>query len=94
MDQLWSGIIELQEIKRNQTAANNTDMLRKASLITEGPRLREESWIFQQDNAAIHNTRKLKEFYGKQDSALEPFTMVSRSKLNQVCLEMDSKKCS
>ena len=46
-----------------QIASSYVDMLRKVSLITEGPRLREENWIFQQDNAAIHNAHRSKEFF-------------------------------
>ena len=38
-------------------------MLRKVLLITEGPRLCGENWIFLLDNTAIHNTRRLKEFF-------------------------------
>lgn len=46
-----------------QTAAGYIAMFERASLLTEGNRLCGESWIFQQDNAAIHTARRIKDFF-------------------------------
>ena len=47
----------------HQTAAGYVQMLQLASLMTEGPRLCGNSWVFQQDNAAVHNARLTKDFF-------------------------------
>uniref|UniRef100_A0A3B3W277 Transposase Tc1-like domain-containing protein n=1 Tax=Poecilia latipinna TaxID=48699 RepID=A0A3B3W277_9TELE len=46
----FNGTMELQFVQERQTAAGYVEMLQRASLMTEGPRL-----VFQQDNAAVHN---------------------------------------
>uniref|UniRef100_A0A673AR33 Tc1-like transposase DDE domain-containing protein n=1 Tax=Sphaeramia orbicularis TaxID=375764 RepID=A0A673AR33_9TELE len=51
----FSGTLELQVVQGCQTAAGYVQMLQRASLMTEGPRLCGNSWVFQQDNAAVHN---------------------------------------
>uniref|UniRef100_A0A3B5BJS6 Tc1-like transposase DDE domain-containing protein n=1 Tax=Stegastes partitus TaxID=144197 RepID=A0A3B5BJS6_9TELE len=38
-------------------------MLQRASLMTEDPRLCGNDWVFQQDNAPIHNARLTKTFF-------------------------------
>uniref|UniRef100_A0A3P9MYL3 Tc1-like transposase DDE domain-containing protein n=1 Tax=Poecilia reticulata TaxID=8081 RepID=A0A3P9MYL3_POERE len=45
-------------------------MLQRASLMTEGPRLCGNDWVFQQDNAAVHNARLTKEFFQENNIAL------------------------
>ena len=42
-------------------------MLKRSSLFTEGARLCGEDWIFQQDNAAIHTTRRSKNIFWAND---------------------------
>lgn len=51
----FNGKINLQVVQGWQTAAGYVDMLQQTSLLTEGPRLCSNDWIFQQDNTAIHN---------------------------------------
>uniref|UniRef100_A0A672ZJP4 Tc1-like transposase DDE domain-containing protein n=1 Tax=Sphaeramia orbicularis TaxID=375764 RepID=A0A672ZJP4_9TELE len=59
----FSGTLELQVVQGRQTAAGYVQMLQRASLMTEGPRLCGNSWVFQQDNAAVHNARLMKNFF-------------------------------
>uniref|UniRef100_A0A3Q2D1M9 Tc1-like transposase DDE domain-containing protein n=1 Tax=Cyprinodon variegatus TaxID=28743 RepID=A0A3Q2D1M9_CYPVA len=51
----FNGTMELQVVQGHQTAAGYVEMLQWASLMTEGPRLCGNDWVFQQDNAAVHN---------------------------------------
>uniref|UniRef100_A0A3Q0QWR4 Tc1-like transposase DDE domain-containing protein n=1 Tax=Amphilophus citrinellus TaxID=61819 RepID=A0A3Q0QWR4_AMPCI len=51
----FNGTMELQVVQGRQTAAGYVEMLQRASLMTEGPRLCGNDWVFQQDNAAVHN---------------------------------------
>uniref|UniRef100_A0A3Q2W3Y2 Tc1-like transposase DDE domain-containing protein n=1 Tax=Haplochromis burtoni TaxID=8153 RepID=A0A3Q2W3Y2_HAPBU len=51
----FSGTMELQEVQGHQIAAGYVQMFQRESLITEGPRLCGNDWVFQQDNATIHN---------------------------------------
>uniref|UniRef100_A0A3Q4GX99 Tc1-like transposase DDE domain-containing protein n=1 Tax=Neolamprologus brichardi TaxID=32507 RepID=A0A3Q4GX99_NEOBR len=37
-------------------------MLQRASLITEGSHLCGNGWVFQQDNATVHNGRRTRDF--------------------------------
>uniref|UniRef100_A0A3P8S9W1 Tc1-like transposase DDE domain-containing protein n=1 Tax=Amphiprion percula TaxID=161767 RepID=A0A3P8S9W1_AMPPE len=46
------------------------NMLQRASLMTEGPRLCGNSWVFQQDNAAVHNARLTKDFFTENNITL------------------------
>uniref|UniRef100_A0A3Q3B4N6 Tc1-like transposase DDE domain-containing protein n=1 Tax=Kryptolebias marmoratus TaxID=37003 RepID=A0A3Q3B4N6_KRYMA len=57
----FNGTMELQVVQGRQTAAGYVEMLQWASLMTEGPRLCGNDWVFQQDNAAVHNARLTKE---------------------------------
>ena len=50
-----SGKLKLQFVSGRQKAADYMKMLHDISLAQEGRRLCEEEWIFQQDNAVIHN---------------------------------------
>uniref|UniRef100_A0A3B3TZ51 Tc1-like transposase DDE domain-containing protein n=1 Tax=Poecilia latipinna TaxID=48699 RepID=A0A3B3TZ51_9TELE len=59
----FNGTMELQVMQGRQTAAGYVEMLQRASLMTEGPRLCGNDWVFQQDNAAVHNARLTKEFF-------------------------------
>ena len=53
-----------------QTAAGYVQMLQQASLMTEGPRLCGNSWVCQQDNAAVHNARLTKDFFRENNITL------------------------
>uniref|UniRef100_A0AAZ1X6V0 Tc1-like transposase DDE domain-containing protein n=1 Tax=Oreochromis aureus TaxID=47969 RepID=A0AAZ1X6V0_OREAU len=55
----FSGTVELQEVQGHQTAAGYVQMLQRASLMTEGPRLCGNDWVFQQDNATVHNENNI-----------------------------------
>ncbi|RXN06888.1 Transposable element Tc3 transposase [Labeo rohita] len=57
----FSGKMELQVVQGRQTATGYVDMLQWASFLTEGPRLCGNDWVFQQDNAAVHNAHLTKE---------------------------------
>lgn len=61
----FNGTMELQVVQGRQTAAGYVEMLQRASLMTEGPRLSGPDWVFQQDNAAIHNARPTRVFLGE-----------------------------
>uniref|UniRef100_A0A3B4ZLV2 Tc1-like transposase DDE domain-containing protein n=1 Tax=Stegastes partitus TaxID=144197 RepID=A0A3B4ZLV2_9TELE len=52
----FNGTMELQVVQECQTAAGYVEMLQRASLMTEDPRLCGNVWGFQQDSAPIHNT--------------------------------------
>lgn len=54
----FQGKMGFQVIQGNQTTTDYNGMLERASLLTEGSRLRGNG--FQQGNAAIHNTRRTK----------------------------------
>lgn len=66
----FNGTMELQVVQGRQTAAGYVEMLQRASLMTEGPRLCGDDWVFQQDNAAIHNARLTKEFFQENNITL------------------------
>uniref|UniRef100_A0A3P9N8F0 Tc1-like transposase DDE domain-containing protein n=1 Tax=Poecilia reticulata TaxID=8081 RepID=A0A3P9N8F0_POERE len=53
-----------------QTAAGYVEMLQRPSLMTEGPRLCGNDWVFQQDNAAVHNAHLTKEFFQENNITL------------------------
>ena len=56
--------MELQVVQRRQKADGYFSMLERLSLFTEGARLCGEDWgFFQQENAAIHITRRSKDFF-------------------------------
>ncbi|KAF2355752.1 hypothetical protein FHG87_013492 [Trinorchestia longiramus] len=59
----FNGTLELQLVEGRQTSAGYVTMLERASILTECPRICGENWIFQQDNAAVHNARHLKQFF-------------------------------
>uniref|UniRef100_A0A3B3YE53 Tc1-like transposase DDE domain-containing protein n=1 Tax=Poecilia mexicana TaxID=48701 RepID=A0A3B3YE53_9TELE len=66
----FNGTMELQVVQGRQTAAGYVEMLQRASLMTEGPRLCGNDWVFQQDNAAVHNARLTKEFFQENNITL------------------------
>uniref|UniRef100_A0A8C1MX09 Tc1-like transposase DDE domain-containing protein n=1 Tax=Cyprinus carpio TaxID=7962 RepID=A0A8C1MX09_CYPCA len=66
----FNGKMELQVVQGRQTATGYVDLLQRASLLTEGPRLCGNDWVFQQDNAAIHNARLTKDFFQENNVAL------------------------
>ncbi|MCI4388749.1 hypothetical protein PGIGA_G00089470 [Pangasianodon gigas] len=66
----FNGKMELQVVQGRQTAAGYVDMLQQASLLTEGPRLCGKDWVFQQDNAEVHNARLMKDFFQYNNVAL------------------------
>uniref|UniRef100_A0A3Q2CY20 Transposase IS30-like HTH domain-containing protein n=1 Tax=Cyprinodon variegatus TaxID=28743 RepID=A0A3Q2CY20_CYPVA len=57
----FNGTMELQVVQGHQTADGYVEMLQRASLMTEGPRLCGKDWVFQQGNVAVHNARLTKE---------------------------------
>ncbi|KAF2362922.1 Transposase Tc1-like [Trinorchestia longiramus] len=59
----FNGTLELQLVEDRQTSSRYVTMLERASILTECPRMCGENWIFQQDNAAIHNARHSKQFF-------------------------------
>lgn len=66
----FNGTMQLQVVQGRQTAAGYVEMLQQASLLAEGPRLCGEEWIFQQDNAAIHNARRTMDFFHENNVTL------------------------
>uniref|UniRef100_A0A3P9PWG7 Tc1-like transposase DDE domain-containing protein n=1 Tax=Poecilia reticulata TaxID=8081 RepID=A0A3P9PWG7_POERE len=66
----FNGTMELQVVQGRQTAAGYVEMLQRASLMTEGPRQCGNDWVFQQDNAAVHNARLTKEFFQENNITL------------------------
>ncbi|CAB1442486.1 unnamed protein product [Pleuronectes platessa] len=66
----FNGTMELQVVQGRQTAAGYVEMLQRASLMTEGPRLCGNDWVFQQDNAPIHNARLTKTFFQENNITL------------------------
>lgn len=64
----FNGKMELQVVQGRQTATGYVDMLQRASLLTEG--LCGNDWVFQQDNATIHNARLTKDFFQENNVAL------------------------
>ena len=54
--------LKLQFVSGRQKAADYVKMLNDLSLAQEGCRLCGEEWIFQQDNAAIHNASITKKY--------------------------------
>uniref|UniRef100_A0A3P8U947 Tc1-like transposase DDE domain-containing protein n=1 Tax=Amphiprion percula TaxID=161767 RepID=A0A3P8U947_AMPPE len=66
----FSGTLELQVVQGRQTVAGYVLMLQRASLMIEGPRLCGNSWVFQQDNAAVHNARLTKDFFRENNITL------------------------
>lgn len=51
----YNGTMELQIMQGGQKASGYVEMLQQASLLTEAPHLCSNDWVFQQDNAAVHN---------------------------------------
>uniref|UniRef100_A0A3Q3BA23 Tc1-like transposase DDE domain-containing protein n=1 Tax=Kryptolebias marmoratus TaxID=37003 RepID=A0A3Q3BA23_KRYMA len=66
----FNGTMELQVVQGRQTAAGYVEMLQRASLLTEGPRLCGNDWVFQQDNAAVHNAHLTKDFFQENNITL------------------------
>uniref|UniRef100_A0A3Q2D5G0 Tc1-like transposase DDE domain-containing protein n=1 Tax=Cyprinodon variegatus TaxID=28743 RepID=A0A3Q2D5G0_CYPVA len=66
----FNGTMELQVVQGHQTDAGYVEILQRVSLMTEGPRLCGNDWIFQQDNAAVHNARLTKEFFQENNITL------------------------
>ena len=61
-----SGKFKLHFFSGRQNAANYVKMLNDLYLALKGRRLCGEEWIFQQDNAAIHNALMTKKYLLKQ----------------------------
>uniref|UniRef100_A0A3Q2TY87 Tc1-like transposase DDE domain-containing protein n=1 Tax=Fundulus heteroclitus TaxID=8078 RepID=A0A3Q2TY87_FUNHE len=81
----FNGTMELQVVQGRQTAAGYVEMLQRASLMTEGPRLCGNDWVFQQDNAAVHNARLTKEFFQENNITLLDHPAFSVSILVRSC---------
>ena len=58
-----SGKLKLKFFSGRQKAADYVKILNDFSRAQEGRRLCEEEWIFQQDNATIHNFELQSRFY-------------------------------
>uniref|UniRef100_A0A3Q2UXP4 Tc1-like transposase DDE domain-containing protein n=1 Tax=Haplochromis burtoni TaxID=8153 RepID=A0A3Q2UXP4_HAPBU len=65
-----SGTMELQEVQGRQTAAGYVQVLQRASHMTEGHRLCGNDWVFQQDNATVHNARRKRDFFQESNITL------------------------
>ena len=52
------GKLKLQLVSGRQKVADYVKMPNDLSVVQEGRRLCGEEWIFQQDNAALHNAKK------------------------------------
>lgn len=59
----FSGTMEIQEVQGRQTVPGYVQMLQGAFLVTEGPRLCGNNWVFQQDNVTIHNACTTRDFF-------------------------------
>ncbi|CAJ1053035.1 unnamed protein product [Xyrichtys novacula] len=65
--------MELQVVQGRQTAAGYGEMLQRASLMTDNPRLCGNDWVFQQDNATVHNAHPTKNsFHENSVTLLDP----------------------
>ena len=62
----FNGTTEFQVVQKRQTAAGYVEMLQGA----EGHRLCGNDWVFQQDNAAVHNARLTKDFFQRNNITL------------------------
>lgn len=59
----FQGTMDFKVIQGRQTAAGYIVMLERTSLLIEGPHLCGNYWIFQQENAAIHNAHRTKDVF-------------------------------
>uniref|UniRef100_A0A665TIM2 Tc1-like transposase DDE domain-containing protein n=1 Tax=Echeneis naucrates TaxID=173247 RepID=A0A665TIM2_ECHNA len=66
----FNGTMEFQVVQWCHTVAGYVKMLQQASLMNEGPRLCGDGWVFQQDNATVHNARMTKNFFQESTFAL------------------------
>ena len=57
------GTITLQIVKGRMNVLRYVEMLKNASLNDEGRKFCGDNWIFQQDNAPIHNVRASIKFF-------------------------------
>uniref|UniRef100_A0A3P8UEM3 Tc1-like transposase DDE domain-containing protein n=1 Tax=Amphiprion percula TaxID=161767 RepID=A0A3P8UEM3_AMPPE len=87
----FSGTLELQVVQGCQTVAGYVLMLQRASLMIEGPRLCGNSWVFQQDNAAVHNACLTKDFFRENNITLLDHPACSRFKSHREHLGMGGK---
>uniref|UniRef100_A0AAZ1WYY9 Transposase Tc1-like domain-containing protein n=1 Tax=Oreochromis aureus TaxID=47969 RepID=A0AAZ1WYY9_OREAU len=62
--------MKLQEVQGHQTAAGYVQMLQRPSLMTEGPWLCGNDWVFQQDNATVHNPRRTRDYFQENNITL------------------------
>ncbi len=69
----FNGIMDLQVVQGRQMAAGYVDMLQRASLLTEGPSLCGNDWVFLQNNAAVHNNHLMKDLVQENNVALLGF---------------------
>ena len=75
----YSGKLKLQFVCSRQKAADYLKMLNDSSLAQEGHRLREEEWIFQQDNSTTHNGTTTKKYLFEQKIRLIDHSPCSQS---------------
>lgn len=65
----FNGTMALQVVQGRQMAAGYVEMLQRASLLTEVPRLCGNDCVFQQDNVAVHNAHLTKGFFQENNVA-------------------------
>ena len=65
----FSGTMELQVVQGSQMAVGYVEMLLQASLLTKGPCLWCDCWVFQQDNTAVHIACLTKDFLQENNIA-------------------------
>lgn len=66
----FGGTMALQEVQGRQTAAGYVQMLQRPSLMIESPRLCVNDYVFQQDNAAVRNARRTRDFFKENNITL------------------------
>ncbi|GLD57284.1 mitochondrial ubiquitin ligase activator of nfkb 1-A isoform X1 [Lates japonicus] len=69
--------MELQVVQGRQTTTGYVEMLHWSSLLTEGPLLCGDDWVFQQDNTAVHNARLMRNFFQENNVALLDYPVCS-----------------
>ena len=72
-----SGKLKLQFVNGRQKVTDYVKMLNDLYLAQEGRRLCGEEWIFQQENAAIHNASITKKYLNKKNKTSWPPSVLS-----------------
>ena len=81
-----SGKLKVQFVRGQQKAADYVKMLNDLSLVREGRCLCGKEWIFQQDNAAIHNASITKKYFlGQKKDFLTTQRALQTSVPEKIC---------